>query len=66
MLPISGNIYMKHELLKLLIAEKAVIRLGTIGNNRYHTRELLNIVKERGYGHKVLLKAHGIDRERTN
>ena len=68
MLLLIGNI-MKPESLKLLIDEKAVVRfLKTIGDGRYHTRELLNMLGEWGYGHKLLLKAYKlglIDREKV-
>ncbi len=56
-------------LLKVMIEERAVVRLvKTIGDGRYHTRELLNILGEWGYGHKLLLKAYElglVERERV-
>ena len=47
------------ELLKILIEEKALVKLlKTIGNEgEYTTRELLKMLGAYGYGHKVLLKA---------
>ncbi len=52
---------MRHELLKILVMEKALVRLlRTIGDGKYHTRELLNVLREWGYGHKLLLKAFSL------
>jgi hypothetical protein len=46
------------DILKLLIREKAVVRLlKTIGNEEYSTRELLTLLGSYGYGHKLLLRA---------
>jgi predicted transcriptional regulator len=48
----------KVKLLRILIKEKALVRLlKTIGNKEYHTRELLKMLGEYGYGHKLLMKA---------
>ncbi len=68
MLLLNGNI-MKQGLFKLLVEEKAIVRLlKTIGKGRYHTRELLSTLGEWGYGHKLLMKAYKlglIEREKT-
>ena len=60
---------MKQDIIKLLIEERAVVRLlVTIRDREYHTRELLNMLGEWGYGHKLLLKAYKlglIDRKRV-
>ena len=68
MLLISGNI-MNNDMLKMRVEEKAVVRLlKTISDGNYHTRELLNILGEWGYGHKLLMKAYKlglVHRERT-
>jgi hypothetical protein len=49
---------MKKEALKLIIKERALVRLlKTIDNEAFDTRELLNELGEYGYGHKLLLKA---------
>ena len=55
----QGRITMKKvPLLKLLIEEKALVRLlKAIGNREYHTRVLLKKVGAYGYGHKLLLRA---------
>ena len=57
------------ELLRLLIRERGVVKLlRTIGSDSYPTRELLNILKEWGYGHILLLKANKlglVERERV-
>jgi predicted transcriptional regulator len=46
------------ELLKILIEEKAVVKLlKTIGDKEYPTRKLLKKLGAYGYGHKLLLKA---------
>jgi DNA-binding HxlR family transcriptional regulator len=46
------------QLLRLIVEEKALLRvLKTIGNQEYHTRELLKKVGAYGYGHKLLLEA---------
>jgi len=67
MLLVNGNI-MRHDLFKLLINESAVIRLlRTIGDGKYYTRELLNMLGEWGYGHRLLMRAYNlglIERER--
>lgn len=68
MLLIDGNI-MNEELLKILVNEKAVVKLvRKIGDGRYYTRKLLGIMKGWGYGHKLMLKAHRmglIEREKV-
>ncbi len=46
------------QLLRIIVEEKALLRvLKTIGNQEYHTRELLKRVGAYGYGHKLLLEA---------
>jgi predicted transcriptional regulator len=46
------------QLLRIIVEEKALLRiLKTIGNQEYHTRELLKKVGAYGYGHKLLLEA---------
>ena len=46
------------ELLKILIEEKAVVKLlKTIGNREYPNRKLLKKLGAYGYGHKLLLRA---------
>jgi hypothetical protein len=46
------------ELLKILIEEKAVVKLlKTIGDKEYPTRKLLKKLGAYGYGHKLLKKA---------
>ncbi len=46
------------ELLRILIEEKAVVKLlKTIGNREYPTRKLLKKLGAYGYGHKLLLRA---------
>jgi predicted membrane chloride channel (bestrophin family) len=58
----------KNTLLKLLIQEKALVRLlKTIGREEYHTRELLKKLGAYGYGHKLLLRAqkNGLVQRRT-
>jgi hypothetical protein len=51
----------QEELLRLMIREKALIRLlKTIGDREYHTRDLLKRLGAYGYGHKLLVKAHTI------
>jgi hypothetical protein len=48
----------KKNLIKLLVEEKALIRLlKTIGYKEYPTRELLKMLGAYGYGHRVLVKA---------
>jgi histone acetyltransferase (RNA polymerase elongator complex component) len=48
----------KVELLKILIKERALVRLlKKMGDKEYQTRELLQKVGSYGYGHKLLLKA---------
>ncbi len=68
MLLVIGNI-MKQSNLRLLIEQHALVRLlMIIENEKCHTRELLNILGEWGYGHKLLLKAYElglIERERV-
>ena len=57
------------KLLKILIEEKALVRLlKTIDDKDYHTRELLKRMGAYGYGHKLLLKAEkiGLVQRRTN
>ena len=55
---ITSNSMKKVELLKILIKERALVRLlKKIGNKEYQTRELLQKVGSYGYGHKLLLKA---------
>ena len=67
MLLMTGN-NMNEKLVKLLVEEKALVKLlKTVGEGSYHTRELLGIIGEWGYGHKLLVKAHRlglVDRER--
>lgn len=49
------------ELADLLIREKGLLRLlNTIGGNRYYTRELLKLMKEWGYGHRLLRTAESL------
>jgi predicted membrane chloride channel (bestrophin family) len=49
------------QLLRLLVKERAVVRLlKTIGQSEYPTRELLHKLGAYGHGHKLLLKAHRI------
>ena len=46
------------ELLRILIEEKAVVKLlKTIGSKEYPTRRLLKRLGAYGYGHKLLLRA---------
>ncbi len=46
------------QLLKLIVQERALLKiLKTIGNQEYHTRELLKKVGAYGYGHRLLLEA---------
>ena len=48
----------KIELLRILIEEKAVVKLlKSIGNREYPTRKLLKRLGAYGYGHKLLLRA---------
>jgi predicted transcriptional regulator len=59
----------QQKLLKILIEEKAMVKLlKTIGNKEYHTRELLKKLGAYGYGHKLLIKAEriGLVERRTN
>ncbi len=55
--------------LKVMIEELAVVRLvKTIGDSKYHTRELLTMLGEWEYGHKLIVKAYKlglIDRYRV-
>jgi len=63
-----GKHISKNTLLKLLIQEKALVRLlKTIGHEEYHTRELLKKLGAYGYGHKLLLRAqkNGLVQRRT-
>ena len=53
-----GNIMDKLELYKILIEEKAVVKLvRRMGDGKYHTRALLEMLGGRSYGHKLLLRA---------
>ena len=58
---------MKRELVRILIEEKAIVKLlKTIGKRRYYTRELLSKLKQWGHGHKLLVEAYDmglVDRE---
>jgi hypothetical protein len=46
------------QLLKILVEEKAVVKLlKTIGRREYPTRKLLKRLGAYGYGHKLLLRA---------
>ncbi len=46
------------QLLRIIVEEKALLKvLKTIGNQEYHTREILKRVGAYGYGHKLLLEA---------
>jgi DNA-binding HxlR family transcriptional regulator len=46
------------QLLKIIVQERALLKvLKTIGNQEYHTRELLKKVGAYGYGHRLLLEA---------
>ncbi|MFQ5941733.1 MAG: hypothetical protein ACE5KA_08575 [Nitrososphaerales archaeon] len=50
---------MNLEFYKILLEEGAVVKLlMVIGNKRYHNRELLKVMNERGYAHTLLLRAH--------
>lgn len=54
----EGKVLKQVELLKILIEEKAVVKLlKTIGNREYPTRRLLKKLGAYGYGHKLLLRA---------
>jgi hypothetical protein len=55
---VTSNSMKKVELLKILIKERALVRLlKKMGDKEYQTRELLQKVGSYGYGHKLLLKA---------
>ena len=52
---------MNREGIRLLIQERGVVRLlMTIGHKECYTRELLEMIGEWQYGHKLLLKAQDL------
>ena len=55
--------------MRVLVEEKPIVRLlKTIGNDTYHTRELLDTLKGWSYGHRLLLRAEKlglIERKRS-